>query len=375
MNKYTTLTKLFIIGLIATLITACGGSSSSYNANGSYTADGEEIILGSTYETCQYGSATHEGHVVDSKTNKGINNVEVSVSGCTVETDSKGFYKLSNIKSVKRAPITFNKDGYYKNSEIIAIEEETNNHLAYSLDPYASWSKSTFSSNEGLEKDNIRISDTTVYTNKETGEKYKGKINTYWYQKDTNSAKGRDALPGNYQGIDSNGIIVNFVSYTFAVVELKDKDNNPLNISAPMTIQLKNVSGTTDQVIPLWYYDYDRAVWVEKGMAQRDEEGIYHGQISHAGTWSLSKPVESEMGIYQGRIVNENDQPMTNVRIKAKGKNWVTQDLSTDENGAFSVYVVPNEKFSLSAYDYNEGYGANFPVMLSAIQSGDVVAE
>ena len=356
------------IGLTATLLTACGAG---FKGNKYNTANGEKIILGSENPVCQTGNAVHEGLLIDEKSGKGIDNVEVNIGGCITYTKQDGSYKLSNLKSISRVPIIFEKRGYYKNSAIISIEKKTSNYLKFPLKKNASdW---TFKSEEGTSRNNIIISSDTKYKTTK-GENYTNDI-TALYTQYSISTQNRDKLPGDYHGLDSNGVIVNFVSYALMVLDLKDEDGKSLNVSEPIRLIVKNISTTNEDMIPLWNYNYNKGIWVEDGFAQKDENGDYVCEISHPGTWSLSKPIESEMGLYVGRIVDADDNPMRNVRVQAEGTNWMNKDLTTDENGEFKLYVVPNKEFRLSAYDYKDKYGARYTKAMDAIAAGDVVEE
>jgi len=369
MSKYNKITKLLFTALTATLLTACGGGTSTSYTN---TATGEEITLGIDNPTCQEGFATQEGKIIDSKTNKGISNVSVEIAGCTITTDENGFYKFSNIPSIARTSVNFTKDGYLNNSKIIQIKNQTTNYLETSLST-SKWDW-TYNSKNGTSGGSVVISPNTVYADNDENN-YTGEINAYYTLKNTSTTEGRDMFPGSYQGIDSNGIVVSFVSYSFLVLDLKDNKMNTLHTSGTITIEVDNIKGIKDQEIPLWYYNNDKGIWIEKGSAQKDGNGNYICAISHPGTWSLSKPIETEMGLYRGKIVDSDENPITNVRMQAIGKNWITEDLTTDENGVFEIYVVPNQAFTLSAYDYKEKFGAYFGDTIPAIASGDVAGE
>jgi hypothetical protein len=359
-------------GVTATLLSACGGSASSYNANSYISATGETIVLGVDNPVCQEGDAVQEGKIIDSNTNRALSNVNVEIAGCMTTTDKDGYYKFSNIAAKKRVSINFEKEGYINNSEIITIDEDTSNYLEASLDE--NLFKWTYESKDGSIGEKLNIASDIQYTD-DNGSSYNGKVTVYYSFKDTTSSEGRDSFPGTFQGIDSNGIIVPFVSYTFISIDLKNKDNNSLKINKPITITVKNVKGTDADDIPLWYYNSDRGIWIERGTANRDENGNYIFEISHTGTWSISKPIESAMGEYKGKILDADENPISHVRLEAKGKNWISKDITTDENGEFTLYVVPDEDFSLSAYDYKEKFGASFPEKLKGIASGEVVSE
>ncbi len=360
-------TKRISLAVLSTiLLSACGGSNAqSYN-----TSSGEMMELGIDNPICQEGTAQHEGQVLDNS-NKGIENVTITVDGCSVQTDKNGNYKLENIVTRNRTSVTYEKEGYTKNSAIVNIKNTTSNYLEATLK--TSDKPWYFNSKEGAKGGAVIISDTTKYTR--DGNIHKGDIKAYYTLKNTSTKEGRDLLPGTYQGIDINQNIVSFVSYAFFNLELKDTEGNKLNAMGDIEVTVGNIKNIKDETIPLWNYNYDRGIWVEKGVAYRDENGNYICNIPHSGTWSLSKPIEREMGLYKGYIVDENDNPITNVRIKAMAENWVGQDITTDENGEFSVYIVPNKTFTLSAYDYKEKYGADFPGTIAAIASGDIVEE
>ena len=366
--------NLLLAGATATLLTACGGGSArSYNSTN--TANGDTIELGIDNPICQDGSATFEGKVTDSQTKKAINNVNISIDGCTTKTDENGYYKLSNILSKGRTPVAFRKDGYYPNSEIIDHNNNTSNYLEFSFDAYESSEEISFDSEDGISKNNIEVSDTSKYTNIETGKKYSGNIKSNFFYKNTFDSNNKNFLPGNYQGINADGVVATFVTYGFMVIEFKDTENNNLNISETITFSVDNIQGTQDETISLWYYNYNRGMWIEKGLAYRDDKGNYVCEIDQAGTWSLSAPIETEMALYRGYIIDENNNPITNVRINAIGENWITKDLSTNENGLFEIYVVPEKSFKISAYNYKDKYGANYENTISPIPIGQVIEE
>ncbi len=127
--------------------------------------------------------------------------------------------------------------------------------------------------------------------------------------------------------------------------------------------------------LPLWYFDYEQGSWIEEGYAQLQEDGSYKGEISHLGTWSLNKPLEEEAGMYRGRILNADGSPMSSIRLYAVGENWISSDLSTDEDGVFEIKVIPGRTFKLSAYDYKNKFGADYNGILAAIASGDIVED
>ncbi len=88
--------------------------------------------------------------------------------------------------------------------------------------------------------------------------------------------------------------------------------------------------------------------------------------------WSLNKPIENDPAIYRSRIVYENGDPATTVKVYAVGNNWIRTDLSTDEDGMFEIEVIPGETFKLKAYEYTDKYEAVYAGTIPAIASGEI---
>jgi len=97
--------------------------------------------------------------------------------------------------------------------------------------------------------------------------------------------------------------------------------------------------------------------------------------VSHAGTWCLSQPVTEALGIYRGRIIYRNGNPVKDARVYAIGSNWVRMDVTTDENGIFELEVIPGEDFTIYAYNYKWKYGADYNGTISGVASGEIVED
>jgi hypothetical protein len=321
--------------------------------------------------------------VTDSSTGQGIENIRVSIGSTITTTDANGYYGFSNLTASEEATVNFEKEGYLLGSTQIQLKSlsEDNtpspNYLEFDMYAYSDdWKNGrewTYESQDGAAGGAVEIpADATVDTN---GKLYNGTVSTRWVLKDVNTEEGRNAFPGAFKGIDSNGVTVPFVSYALTIVELRDTAGNTLDVSEDITLILDSVTGTTADTIPLWYYDYDQGLWMEEGYAERQTDGSYRADISHAGTWSLSQPLNEEAGIYRGHIINEDGSPMRNVRIHALGTNWISSDLSTDENGLFEIKVIPGSSFTLAAYDYKNMFGAKYSSTIAPIAAGDIVEE
>ncbi len=319
-----------------------------------------------------------QGQITDSVTGEPLANIEVSIGEQTVTTDTQGFYELTYVTVSDRSVITFKHESYCTNSKIISIKQYSDgttlsaNYLETTLDKYDAQNNDDSQNEKWWRyKFGIKIPG-GIYIDNE-GNDYSGNAITKVAYKDVSTEKGRDVFPGTYEGKNSNGILIPFVSYGFMVIELEDENGVLLDISDDITLTFHSAVGTTAESIPLWYYDYAQGIWIEEGYATRLLDGKYEGIISHPGTWSLSQPIEDATGIYTDRIVYPDGTPVKNLRVHAVGKNWIRTDLSTDENGVFEIKVIPGEEFGLKVYHYSDKYGAKFNGIIAAVASGETI--
>ncbi len=361
----------------ATLVAGCGGGSATTStettASTSPTTTTTETLV-----PVSAAKAVQNGQLTDSVTGEPLANVEVSIGSHTTTTDAQGFYELTDITVSDRTVVTFKHEDYHKNSKIISIEQYSedstlsSNYLEVKLDKYDD-QPNDISQNEKWWRYYFGIKiPAEIYTDSE-GNNYSGNVISNVAYEDVSTDKGRDAFPGNYEGKNSNDIIVPFVSYGFMVIDLKDENGIALGTSDDITLTFHSAVGATLESIPLWYYDYAQGIWIEEGYATRLPDGKYEGTVSHPGTWSLSQPIEDATGTYTNRIVYPDGTPVKNLRVHAIGKNWIRTDLTTDENGEFKIEVIPGEEFSLKVYHYGDKYDAEYNGIIAAVASGETV--
>jgi len=329
---------------------------------------------------CKHGLANIEGRIVAYRRGSpAIANAKIEIGGCLTTTDENGWYSLKNIAENERAVVTITAKGYYKNSRIIYLKQNVNgtdvpspNYLAFPLDAYDAHLSydSQVDKDILIEKDARIVLPAGIYMDSK-GDEYTGMVEADLAYEDIFTSKGRFEFLGAYEGIDANGDKKLFTSYGMLIVDLKDGKGDSLQITGEITVFFPTISQIDAETIPLWYYDYDKGIWIEEGYATRQSDGSYRGEISHVGAWSLNMPVETASGIYKGKIMYEDGSPARGIRIQARGENWISTDLTTDEEGRFEIEVVPNSDFKIRAYDYVEKFEAVFKDTISGIASGD----
>lgn len=344
----------FILVLSLTVIlTGCGGGASSQTS--------EKVT-----------STFHQGKITDYSTNKPLAGVSVTLGDLSTTTDAEGNYELTNLNESQEAVINFSKNGYQMGSKTIQIKNTSSNYLEYKMYKHDyQWNVTNLQ----------EVSSTTISINPDTNINKTSSNSNITLQltiHDNSEDALLDTFPGHFEGISANGVSVKFITYGLITFLMNDVSGNALNLdegeTATLTFKGPSYPDKPD-LLPLWYYDYEQALWFEEGYAQLQEDGTYVGEVSQLGTWSLNQPLETEPGIYRGYIVDENGLPMGNVRVSAKGKNWVSHDLSTDENGLFEIEVIPESSYYLSAYNYKDKYGATYNTQMAEIASGDIIEE
>jgi len=364
--------SFYLLFLITTLIlVGCGGGSGQDTET---KVSSSPSLAPSTTSTSKI---IHLGQVKDSQTGNALNDVKVTLGTVSTTTDKNGFYSLGNLNTSDKTTINFTKKGYLLGSTQIKIKatnldnSPATNYLEYNLYPHDyQYNQET---KEEISSPHIDIHNSVSYIDID-GNNYHDLISV----EITILNEEQTLIPnftGTFEGINNNGILVQFETFGLISTLIKDNNDNKLTFSEgdTGTLIFKPIISTKEDTIALWHYNYEKGFWIEKGYAELQNDGTYKAEISHLGTWSLSKPIENESGIYRGRIIDSDGLPIDHVRLKAIGTNWISHDLSTDENGFFEINTIPNSEFRLEAYDYKNKYGAKYANIIPAIASGEII--
>lgn len=384
--------KILFIIIVATILSVVGCKNSKNSAVSSDTEESasytfkQKLAAEGTALTCKSAPTAISGHITDLDSKRGIAGVKINIGKCITTTNAQGFYVLPNLTGNDRTVITFSREGYYQNSAVIEVEQypsgttaPSSNYLEYAIGTYDFQKTYSAHTDETLRADaNASVTLPASAYISTTGNNYNGKVIAGIAYGDVYTDKGRNAFPGTYEGRSNDGIIVPFVSYGFIAIDIFDENRTKLNLINSATISFPSTGGVTTESIPLWYYDYLKGVWIEEGMATRQPDGTYKGEILHPGTWGLNMPLKSMPGIYRGRITYRDGTAAKNIRVYAVGPNWIRADLSTDENGNFEIKVIPGSSFRLKAYDHKHRYEAWYKdkngndISIQAIASGEI---
>ncbi len=369
--------QIFLLVISIIIFTGCGGGGSTTTSTGTAISTSTPTTVSTPIPTTTPASnkAVQMGQVKDLNTGKGLANVQVSLGNSTTTTDSNGFYTLSGLTPTKETVVSFEKEGYLLGSskiELISKSEKNTvspNYLEYNM--YAN--DYNYKTEKNIDSSRVFVDIGNLIDTK--GDAYNGSASVNLTILDSTEKAFLKSFPGSFKGINSNSETVQFTSYGLININIKDDKGETLHLSDNdvATLVFHVPSSEKDQTIPLWYYNHKKGSWVEEGYAQLQDDGTYKGEVSHLGTWSMNKPIEDAPAVYTDRILYSDGRPVKNLRIYAVGENWISADLSTDENGVFEIEVVPGEAFGLQAYHYSDKYAAKFNGTIPALIAGETV--
>jgi hypothetical protein len=176
-------------------------------------------------------------------------------------------------------------------------------------------------------------------------------------------------------------------------VDFFDKENKKLALAQDAQIKFpatSTIEGEPDS-IPTWYFNKQRGVWEESGVATKQDDGSYVAYVPKSGTWAIAQPMEEELAHLESGIVMEKaDGPHAGtdwIRIYARGEGWRGRSGYTDENGKFSIPVYPHKKYTLRATaifeekvgsdgkTYKGQYSAETNFQLKELEPGEITDE
>lgn len=107
-------------------------------------------------------------------------------------------------------------------------------------------------------------------------------------------------FPGELEGLLSDGNVTAIESYGFAKIIAEDENGNSLDFkegaSAKLTFVIDEAQReNAPSEMPLWYFDEDKGIWVEEGLAKKVCNGnacIYVGEMNKVRSfWNADYPV------------------------------------------------------------------------------------
>lgn len=282
--------------------------------------------------------------------NQPISGVVVQIGSISTTTDSKGYFKLSNLTlNVKSAVLHVQKAGYY-NSLKTFNATKGNNYIKIKMLPKNI--TSTFSSINDeviVLPNNSSISITAnSLVSKSTGQVYIGTVNTYAFFIDPAMPGFEEQIPGSLAAKNNSGETVSLTSFGMLAIELESPTGDKLQLASNKTASLNftipaSLINDAPATIPLWYMNEVNGLWEQQGTATKIA-GKYVGEVSHFSFWNCDVPFPSvtiSMSLFDSQY-----NPFQYIKVKIKRNVATNQSSSygyTDSLGIVSGLVPINE--------------------------------
>ncbi len=154
-----------------------------------------------------------------------------------------------------------------------------------------------------------------------------------------------EVFPGAFEGETESGETVPFESFGFVGVEMfSEGRGEPLEladgVSAELAISLPpRAAMAAPDSIPMWWFDEDRGVWVEEGMAYK-VGNEFVTEVEHFTIWNWDLPI-SDIAWVTGSVQDGEGNPVENARVYSQGYNCTFRDEGySDAGGIFRIRAV-----------------------------------
>lgn len=319
------------------------------------------------------------------------NEQDEPVYGATVKagtsittTDKYGYFEFSNAMVVKEAAVvTVEYTGYFKGIKTYAVTEGKPVFFRIKLLPKTiagtiqAGSGGTVTLSNGL---SIAFPSGGI-KNVLTGALYSGTVQVAAQWIDPTSAELNNIMPGDLRGIDSDGYMKGLTTYGMAAVELTGAGGESLQIAdgkkATLSFPLPtSINATAPSTIPLWYFDEQKGLWKEEGIATKTGDK-YIGEVSHFSFWNCDVPANFVQFSCTILDSSNNPIPFAQVKISLISNPNNTASGYTNTVGYVSGLVPDNAALKLELFSpSNCGtavFSQNFNTGNTAYAAGNII--
>lgn len=153
---------------------------------------------------------------------------------------------------------------------------------------------------------------------------------------------------GDLRAYTQAGENVQLFSFGMLNVEMYDDAGNKLQLAegkeATLTFPIAaSQMAQAQNTIPLWYFDEDKGVWIEDGIAYK-KGNTYVGNVKHFTPWNIDKP-ENRARI-KARILDCYNKPLANTTLR------IGQRIcKTNNNGEFNGLAFAGQDFDIEYFN------------------------
>jgi photosystem II stability/assembly factor-like uncharacterized protein len=319
------------------------------------------------------GESTIIGVVYDMEGNP-MPGVNVSSGASSGVTNAKGRFQLDGAPEGEHTAVDFELGGYMSTQKIINSTKDTERLIFATMKPLGKVTVIDAADGGAAEHDGMIAEFEPNSFVTESGEPYTGDVDVSITFVPTSTDEFINIFPGDFEGIREDGTISAVESYGFADITITG-DGEELKLANGKTATLNYPINTSQQAeapqsIPLWYYDFDQAAWIEEGAATRTGN-MYEGEVSHFTPWNVDIPIP--LSTYNGRVVDGDGNPIPNalVEVTIEGRNTWGGTTYADINGNFSGRAIADRE--IRAVAWHQSIQSQIEILTSAPEAGNTV--
>lgn len=309
---------------------------------------------------------------------KPLSNVTVTTGSLNVVTEADGTFAFEQTGTVdRRAVIRFEKAGYFTITRSGVKADEM--QIEVVMQPKGNSSSSLQASFNASDAKTLSVAGMKVEIPAESlvkpdGSAYSGTVNADMFYLNPNNNNFTELMPGgDLAAVRSNNSEAQLISYGMTDITLTDNSGNPLQLKSGATSELvfpipAGMESNPPASIPLWYFDEERGIWVEEGVATL-QGNVYTGTVSHFSWHNLDLP--SERVTIKGTVTDCEKKPVSYVKVTVDQTAAVT-----NSKGEYSVFVPANTPVTVKvkSSDYSN-YSPEVSHNVSGKQGGSVVTQ
>ncbi|WP_025652298.1 MULTISPECIES: carboxypeptidase-like regulatory domain-containing protein [Psychrobacter] len=350
MTKFNTLTASILFAALS--LTACGDDNDTVAQPNKPDTNTQQQRISGTIKDAN-GSP--------------VVGAEVKIGKSAVTTDSSGAYSLSLDKLKSDAVILVRKTGYLTMAREFKVAPKRSHKLDITLT--ADQVTNAFATSAGISELQVSGAKISIPANsiiKADGSSYTGTVNIAANYYNPDSIAGAQSFAQPFAGQNSDGSQQTDL-VTVGVIDVKLTDpatGAALNLKKGTQATLVYPKVSTDQnlpSIPLWYYDEEQTVWVKEGVATRQTDGSYKGQVSHFTLWNLDIPIGEYYALLEGCVIDaKTKKPYVKDDFAGQitGRGSFFSAGGADSEGKFSIKVPFNTPLTLSSHPYSVTFNA-----------------
>lgn len=265
-------------------------------------------------------------------------------------SDENGYFKLSGLTDSDNAIIKVEMNGYFDAWHAFQAFDEDIAQTTVRLTPRSNPLNVSADNGGEIQFDNAKVSFAAGSFVDESGNAYAGNVSVFTAYLDPTDPELHTFMPGNLTAFDANNRLQLLETFGMINVELEGDAGQKLQINQPATIEMAipaTILNRAPATIPLWYFDTEKARWVEEGAATL-QNGKYVGTVSHFTFWNCDVPndfIQLDGQAYFGELSATLLVCVTN---QANGEKRCTP--TSANNGYFSGAVPPNTTFLLEIF-------------------------